>query len=74
VFEFERGDGRDRITDFTNGQDRLHLDDFSRAQVQAVIDTARQSGDDVVLSLSAGSSVRLENMRVADLDIGDFVF
>jgi hypothetical protein len=39
-----------------------------------VIDTARQSGDDVVLSLSAGSSVRLENMRVADLDIGDFVF
>lgn len=74
VFEFERGDGRDRITDFTDGLDRIELDDFGRAQVQRVIDTARQDGDDLVLTLSSDTSVRLQDFDRADLGLSDFVF
>ncbi|MEF9605158.1 calcium-binding protein, partial [Paracoccus sp. PXZ] len=74
VFEFERGDGRDIVTDFQNGVDRLDFDDFSRAQVQAVISNAQQVGDDLVLRLSADTIVTIENMQKAQLDMGDFTF
>ncbi|MCQ0971443.1 calcium-binding protein [Paracoccus sp. TK19116] len=71
-FEFERGDGRDVITDFRNGIDRLDFDDFSAAQIRAVIGGARQVGDDLVLTLSSDTSVRLQDFRRADLDLSDF--
>ncbi|MEB0161090.1 M10 family metallopeptidase C-terminal domain-containing protein, partial [Pseudomonas sp. AH2 (2023)] len=57
VFEFERGDGRDRIADFQNGLDRIELDDFSRAQVSQVIATARQQGTDLVLTLDRNTTI-----------------
>ena len=76
VFEFgDDGEtGHDVITDFTQGQDRLELDDFTRAEVQAVIDGARQSGNHVVLTLSEGSTVTLRDTRLNQLDMGDFLF
>lgn len=74
MFEFERGEGRDTITDFTNGTDRLDLDDFSRAQVQPAIGNARQSGGDVILALSADTSVTIKNLQLSQFDIGDFIF
>lgn len=74
VFEFERGDGNDRIADFDDGSDVIRLDDFSRAQVEAVIAGAQQDGDDVVLTLSANTFVRLEDMNLAQLDLSDFSF
>lgn len=73
VFVFDRGDGHDTITDFTNGQDRIELDDFAFWQIQSVIDGARQEGDDVVLSISADTSITIRNFQVTQLDIGDFL-
>lgn len=73
-FEFERGDGNDRITDFQNGVDVIDLDDFTFAEVQAVIAGAQQDGDDVLLTLSAGTTVRIEGFDVGNLDLSDFTF
>ena len=73
VFEFELGDGRDRITDFRNGEDRLDIDDYSAAQVNALIRSAQQVGDDVVLRLSADTTITIDNFRVAQLDSSDFL-
>lgn len=74
VFEFDRTDGNDRITDFRNGVDIIHLDDFTRAQVEAVIADARQDGDDVLLTLSGNTTVRIADMNLGQLDLGDFTF
>lgn len=71
---FERGDGNDRITDFRNGVDVLDLDDFSRAQIEAVINSARVVGeDDLLLTLSANTTIRLDNFALSDLDRSDFI-
>lgn len=72
-FEFERGHGRDIITDFQNGIDRIELDDFSLAQARAVIDGARQVGADLVLTLSADSSITINGMQRAQLDMSDIL-
>lgn len=73
-FEFERGDGRDRITDFQNGLDRIDLDDFSRAQVGQIINGARQQGSDLVLTLDANTTITIEDIQRSQLDLGDFTF
>lgn len=72
VFKFERGAGRDVITDFTNGEDRLEIDGFNLAAIQSIIATARQVGDGVILDLGAGTTITLQNFRLADLDLADF--
>lgn len=76
VFEFgDDGEtGHDVITDFTQGQDRLELDDFTRAEVQSVINGARQSGNHVVLTLSDDSTVTLRDTRLSQVDMSDFLF
>lgn len=74
VFEFERGEGFDRILDFSDGQDKLDLDGLSPAEVQALISSAQQIGDSVVLYLGPDSSVTIENMQLRQLDAGDFLF
>lgn len=64
IFEFERGDGRDVITDFSAAQgDRLHLDDH-------VAYTVAQVGSDVVVSLSSGDQVTLTGVSLAQLPAG----
>ena len=73
VFEFERGDGRDTIADFRNGEDRIDLDNFSIAAATAVINGARQVGNDLVLTLSADTSVTIQNFQRAQLDMSDFI-
>lgn len=74
VFEFEFGDGHDVIRDFTNGVDRIELDDFGLAQITALIGTATQQGSDVVLTLSADTTIRINDMALAQLDVADFIF
>lgn len=39
-----------------------------------MIDDARQVGGNVVLTLSADTQVVLENMKLAQLDMSDFLF
>ena len=72
VFEFYRGSGRDVITDFINGLDRIEIDGFGRAAVEALIGAARQVGRDVVLDLGSGNTITLQNFRLGDLDLADF--
>ncbi|MEZ5755091.1 MAG: calcium-binding protein [Paracoccaceae bacterium] len=72
IFEFYPGSGRDVITDFTNGQDRIEIDGFGRVAVEALIGAARQVGGDVVLDLGAGRAITLQDFRLADLDLSDF--
>lgn len=72
VFEFYRGSGRDVITDFANGLDRMEIDGLGRAAVEALIGSARQVGSDVVLTLGADRSITLQDFRLADLDLSDF--
>lgn len=74
VFEFDRNDGRDVITDFQNGVDKIELDDFSRAQVQNVIRNSKMVDGDLVLTLAGGNTVTLEGMTKAQLDVSDFLF
>lgn len=74
VFEFDRMDGRDTITDFQNGVDRIHIDDASRSTVESIIASARQVGNDIVLTISPETSVTIKNMALALLDIRDFIF
>lgn len=64
VFRAEAGD--DTITDFQNERDVIVLRafDFSRDELSAAM---RQSGDDVVITLSATQSVIVENITVAAL-------
>lgn len=72
VFEFYRGSGRDVITDFTNGVDRIEIDGLGRAGIEALIGAARQVGRDVVLDLGSGNAVTLQNFLLSDLDLSDF--
>ena len=51
-----------------------HFVSDTDAEVQAVIDGARQSGNHVVLTLSEGSTVTLRDTRLNQLDMGDFLF
>jgi Ca2+-binding RTX toxin-like protein len=73
IFEFYRGSGRDVITDFTNGQDRIEIDGLGRSAVEALIGAARQVGSDVVLTLAADRSITLQDFRLSDLDLSDFL-
>lgn len=73
LFEFRRGDGRDLITDFTDGVDRIELDGFSGRELTAILNGARQVGDDVVLTLSAGASITLADVQLSQLDRADFL-
>lgn len=73
IFEFERGDGRDSITDFRNGEDRIQLDGFTTAAIQSLINSAQQVGPNVVLNLSRDTSITLQNVSRTDLDLSDFV-
>ncbi|MCZ8332736.1 MAG: calcium-binding protein [Rhodobacteraceae bacterium] len=72
VFEFYRGSGRDVITDFANGQDRIEIDGLSRTGAEALISAAQQVGNDVVLTLAADRSITLQAFRLSDLDLSDF--
>ena len=73
-FEFDRGDGTDRIVDFQNGIDRIELDDFTRAEVRAALSAARMVDGDLVLRLSNTTIITFDDVSRAQLDIGDFVF
>lgn len=74
MFEFERGDGRDVMADFRNGEDKLDFIDFSAAQIRNAISAARQAGDAVQITLSADTVLTIENMSLAQLDLSDFAF
>lgn len=74
VFIFERGAGRDLITDFRPGEDQLTIGaGFTQfLSFSAVRAAMQQVGADVVLTLGVGDSVVLRGRQVADFTAQDF--
>ncbi|MDG1208881.1 MAG: hypothetical protein P8Q48_17205 [Paracoccaceae bacterium] len=71
TFKFERGDGRDTITDYRQGQDRIVVDD--REDLLAALDSVQQRGENVFISFA--------NVKITVLDsdadaftAADFIF
>jgi Ca2+-binding RTX toxin-like protein len=74
IFEFEDDDdGRDIITDWGRGNDRIDLDDFDFGSVDEVLDRGTQVGDDVVFGFGSGVSVRILDVELAAFDASDFM-
>jgi beta-glucanase (GH16 family)/Ca2+-binding RTX toxin-like protein len=74
VFVFERGDGRDVITDFQPGQDLLAVGSSlagfgSFAALRAAM---TQSGADTILNFGGGDSITFRNRQVGDFSATDF--
>ncbi|MEM0908946.1 MAG: hypothetical protein AAGJ94_16390 [Pseudomonadota bacterium] len=77
VLVFHKGDGDDRVSDFDRvGRDVIDLRDLGRNSIDTaedVLDRARKAGNDVVIDLGQGDSIRLEDFSLSDLDRGDFL-
>jgi Ca2+-binding RTX toxin-like protein len=74
MFNFGTGHDSDRIMDFENGKDRIdvsgwdNIDDF--ADIKAI---ATVSGDDLVFAFG-NDDITIRNMKMSELDAGDFIF
>jgi hypothetical protein len=72
VFVFERGAGRDTVTDFRHGQDKLDVSGLAGVEQMSDLhirqldgDTMIQHGTDIIV---------LKGVTVSDLNNGDFIF
>ena len=75
TFVFDRGNGNDAVTDFTNGEDLIDPSAFPT--ISNFSDLTVTSGDNGVtidLTGHGGGTIRLENFSVNDLDAEDFQF
>ena len=61
------------MTDFTDGVDLIALDALTGRALTAILNGARQVGDDVVLTLSAGATITLADIQSSQLDRSDFL-
>jgi Ca2+-binding RTX toxin-like protein len=73
VFEFERGEGADRIEDFQNGLDRIDLHHFDFRSAAQALSYADQVGDDVYFAFGSGGALRLVDTSLSELGASDFV-
>ena len=73
LFYFGAGNGAASITDYTDGQDAIAFQSSQFANFAAVQSAAAQVGANVVIT--SGSDVyTLQNVTLASLSSGDFVF
>ena len=75
TFVFDLNNGDDTITDFTTGDDRIDLREFTEISGFADL-TITTDGDDVVINLGdhGGGTIRLQDVSASDLSADDFVF
>lgn len=82
IFRFERGNGRDVITDFQPGymighfyiqgdKIQIHMGSYNLSNLSNHI---RQDGDDVVIDFNNDDQLTLENLDAAHLHMNDFMF
>jgi len=75
TFVFRAGSGSDIITDFAAGEDVIRLEASTGVlDFQDVQDVANQIGTDLVLRLTSGDNVILEDTTLSQLSSGDFEF
>ena len=65
---------RDTITDFQNGMDRIEIDDLGATSIRSLLNSARQVGDDVMVTLSADTTITISDFQKSQLDIADFLW
>ncbi len=75
TFVYTTGGGNDTIVDFTDGEDKIDISDFTGITGFDDIN-AHQDGSDVVIDFSnyGGGTITLENFNLSDLDANDFLF
>jgi Ca2+-binding RTX toxin-like protein len=72
VFAFRSGGGRDLVTDFSDGPDRLDLTALGLAGFGKVLDAARDSGAATILSFPEHEvAIRLAGFALGDLTRDD---
>ncbi len=79
TFVFRFAQGSDTITDFAAGVasgDVVRLDNFGTAfdSFAELIAAATQIGADTVLDFGGGQTLTLQNVTLANLNAGDFIF
>lgn len=67
TFHFDKGEDKDRITDFQNNIDRIELDDFTFAAGKTAFDFATQVGSDVVFDFGGGDVLTVDDATIAQL-------
>jgi Ca2+-binding RTX toxin-like protein len=72
-FVFTGTFGQDVVTDF-QANDVIQLDASAFANFAAVQSHAAQAGADVVITLDASNTITLQNVSLASLNAGDFLF
>lgn len=75
IFIFGNHSGKDVITDFHDGEDRIDLTGYSG--LDSFADRKghiKQIGEDLVVSLLNGDQLTLQDTQKADLDATDFEF
>jgi Ca2+-binding RTX toxin-like protein len=75
TFTFGIGFGRDTITDYQDGEDRISLLAGKVAfDFESLEDNLQQHGDDVWITLGKGDRLVVEDTELADLTMSDFLF
>jgi Ca2+-binding RTX toxin-like protein len=74
IFEFYTGEGRDRISDFQNGQDRMDIHNWTGLDNFADVKAHAKFVDgDVVIKFGA-DVLTVEGLTLAQMDKTDFIF
>lgn len=73
IFKFDNGDGKDVITDFGNGADRIRFDVDGLNFADLTIKNNAQ-GDAVITWGDARSSITLDGVDASALSNSDFIF
>ena len=73
VFAFEKGYGRDTITDFQNNVDDIDLRSYNFSSLSSVLSKAVQVGSAVEIRLTSTDVIVLKDFAKASLDAHDFL-
>ncbi|MBO6932269.1 MAG: hypothetical protein JJ856_22055, partial [Roseibium sp.] len=70
TFVFTDQSGNDHVTDFTNGEDLIHIESGATTFTDLVLEA---SGANALVKFG-GTTITLEGVQVTSLDQGDFLF
>jgi len=72
-FVFKAGCGKDVITDFVDGADKIDLRNYKGIDAFGDLDV-KKHGNDLVIELAGDDTITLRNFDKADLSTADFTF